>query len=70
MRRIVTRAQPGGEHQLAALEQVGRVGHLDHVRPAQLAGEGILAGDDLRQRAPHDGQLQNSARVSMTIRQP
>ena len=56
---LVARAQPGREHQLAALEQVVGVGHLDHVRPAQLATELAVAGHDLRKTAAYDGQLQD-----------
>ena len=56
---LVARAQPGGEHELAALEQVVGVGHLDHVRPAQLATELAAPATTSGQTAAHDGQLQD-----------
>ena len=52
-------AEPGREHQFAALEQVVRLRHLDHVRPADLAPERRVADHDLRQRPAHDGQLED-----------
>ena len=59
MRRFRARSQPGREHELAALEQVVGVGHLDHVRPADLALQRAVADDQLRQRPAHDGQVQH-----------
>ena len=64
------RSDPRGEHQLAALEQVAGVGHLDHVRPAQLAIEALRARDHLRQRAAEDGQLEDVLEAQHTFRQP
>ena len=52
-------AEPGREHELAALEQVVGVGHLDHVRPAQLAIEQAVARHDLREATAYDRQLQD-----------
>ena len=57
--RLRARADPRREHQLAALEQVVGVGHLDHVRPAQLAIERAVTGHDRRETAAYDGQLQD-----------
>jgi hypothetical protein len=57
VRGLVAGAEPGRQHELAALEQIVRIAHLDHVRPAKLARDG--AGDQLRQRPPDDGQLEH-----------
>jgi hypothetical protein len=42
---------PGGEHQLAALQQVGRVGQLEHVNPADPRAQAVRARDHLRAAA-------------------
>ena len=63
------RADPRGEHELAALEQVARIGHLDHVRPPQLAIEAVGAGDHLRQRTPDHRQLEDLTETKHTFRQ-
>ena len=42
---------PGGEHQLPALQQVGRVGQLEHVDPADPRAQAAGARDHLRAAA-------------------
>ena len=43
---------PGGEHQLPALQQVRRVGQFEHVDPADLRGHAVGTRDHLRAAAP------------------
>jgi hypothetical protein len=57
MRRLVAGADPGGQDELAALEQIVGIAHLDHVRPAQLAVD--AARDQLRQGTPDHRQLEH-----------
>ena len=57
MRRLVAGPDPGGQHELAALEQIIGIAHLDHVRPAQLAID--AARDQLRQGTPDHRQLEH-----------
>ena len=57
--RLLTGPEPGGQHELAALEEIVRVGHLDDMRPADLEAQGGVADDDLRQRPAHHGQIQH-----------
>jgi hypothetical protein len=57
MRRLVAGADPGGQDELAALEQIVGIAHLDHVRPAQLAV--VAARDQLRQGTPDHRQLEH-----------
>ena len=63
------RSDARGEHELAALEQVARVGHLDHMCPAQLTVQPFLTGDHLRQGAADDGQLEYLGKGQHTFRQ-
>ena len=43
---------PGGQHQLPALQQVRRVGQLEHVDPADPCAHAAGARDHLRAAAP------------------
>src|SRR4029077_584630 len=43
---------PGGEHQLSALQQVRRVGQLEHVDPADSRAQAVGSRDYLRAAAP------------------
>jgi len=45
---------PGGQHELAALEQVGRVRYLEHVNPADPRAQALGARQHLRAAPPDD----------------
>ncbi len=53
--------------ELAALQQIVRVGHLDHVRPADLAVQSGIAHDDLEGARRITGSSSTSARLNMTF---
>ena len=52
-------AEPGRQHQFAALKEIVRLRHLNDVRPADLAPELGVADHDLGQRAAHHGQFED-----------
>ena len=51
-------AEPGRKNQFAALKEIVRVRHLNHMGPADLAAELGVPDDDLRQRAANHGQVE------------
>ena len=65
---LVRQRDAGGEHQLAAAQQVGDVGHLGAVHPAHAGVEPVRAGDDAWLAAPYRVQTQHVGQSGQHIR--
>jgi hypothetical protein len=59
--RLGRQRDPGGEHEFAALQQVGRVGQLEHMDPADPRAETGAARDHLRAAPAHDVEAEQVA---------
>src|SRR6266498_3938343 len=58
-RRFVRQRDPGGQHQLAAMQQAGRVGHLDRVHPPHRPAQQARAGQHLGAAPPDGAELED-----------